>query len=203
MDMISENDNKTICNSELCTSKEASLREPPSDLCADKKDASSIQPKTRLLRDVEAKENQFIYNALYKPLDDAVDEQINQELTTSEMLRQMDLSREDFRRAISMPISEKSKGCALLFTQLQSAHSQRVINVFIGFSIVMFTFPILVLLFGMYYIAPLLGINPVVCGGFASLVSVVALMICYTIYAFMEDTSTSSSHSEVGDKKKN
>ncbi|CCW61386.1 unnamed protein product [Phytomonas sp. EM1] len=194
------------CDSRRFNSSEATLKETPPDLRAEKEASASARPKTRLLRDVESEENKFIYNALYKSPDDAVNEQIKEALTTSDMLRDMTHSREAFQKAVSMSMSEKSKGCAQLITQLRSPRSQHVVKVFIGFSVAMLTLPIVVLLFGMRYLASWLGMDSVVCGGFASLGCVVVLMASYTIYAFIEDTSPSSFHpvaTEAGDKKRN
>ena len=59
----------------------------------------TIEPaprRMRLLKDVEADENRYIYETLYKSLDDETDKSIRDELTVGDTVRQARVAKKEF-----------------------------------------------------------------------------------------------------------
>lgn len=153
-------------------------------------DAAAPAPaprKTRLLKDVEAEENRYIYETLYKSLDDTTDTAIRDALTVGDTVRLAREAKQEFTKAATMPLGEKAKGCTALLRSFSQAQNQQVAYVFIVFSVLMMTTPVIALLLGMKVIAPWLEADPTLCGGGLAVLTAVTLMTAYVVYAMVED----------------
>lgn len=146
--------------------------------------------KTRLLKDVEAEENRIIYEALYQSLDTEEERQVHEELTTGDTLRLSKEAKAQFLKAVTDPMSEKAKACGLLMKQMSSKENQRVATIFMAFSAAMFTLPVIALFVGMNLVAPRLGYDDVLCGGFLALGTTILIMATYAIYAMCFEKSS-------------
>ncbi|KAK7200852.1 hypothetical protein NESM_000143700 [Novymonas esmeraldas] len=158
--------------------------------------------RTRLLKDVEAEENRYLYETLYKSLDDTTDTAIREELTVGDTVRLAREAKVEFIKAATMPIGEKAKNCSALLRHFSERQNAQVVYVFIVFSVLMMTMPLVVLLIGMKLIAPWLGADPTTCGGGLAVLTAVILMMAYVAYAIVEDTRRGTADAPVTDSKK-
>eukprot|EP00796_Vickermania_ingenoplastis_P006126 gene6126-4406_t len=143
-------------------------------------------PTRRLipLREVEKAEDKLIYRNMYaspsaegEPSLDALRQELEQAVAHD---------REAFYKAIAAPAKEKMKRCQALSTALQQQENRQAIQGLLLCSALMFTVPIIVLLIASS-IAPRLGLNATLFGGFASVGTAVLIMAGYVVYAFYED----------------
>ncbi|KAG5467560.1 hypothetical protein CUR178_01204 [Leishmania enriettii] len=163
--------------------------------------ADAAPPKTRLLKDVEAEESRYLYKTLYASLDSAADAAVREELTVGDTVRLARKAKEEFVKATTMPLGEKARKCTELMRSF-SAKNQQVAYVFIVFSVLMMTMPVLVLLIGMNLIAPWLHVDPTLCGGGLAVFAAMLLMVSYVVYAMMEDAQRGGHNANEVDSKK-
>lgn len=146
-----------------------------------------MEGNTRLLKEVEEQENRYIYNSLYKSLEDTTDEQIRGDLGSSDTLQASRAATRQFYDAAGLPLTEKAKRCGVLISQLSQKHNRRVASVFVMVSVLMMTLPVFLLFVGMKIVSPRTGWDSILCGGFLSVGGAVAIMMAYTVYAAVEE----------------
>jgi hypothetical protein len=143
--------------------------------------------KTRLLKDVEAEENRYLYETLYKSLDDATDTSIRDELTVGDTVRYAREAKQEFLNATSLPIKEKMKGCAALVRNLAEEQNRKVAYVFVVYSVLILTLPLFMLMLGLHVLAPWWQVDATYCGGGLSVGTALVLVVSYVVYAVRED----------------
>lgn len=161
----------------------------------------AAQPKRRLLKDVQEEENRFLYEALYKSLDDDTDQAIRDDLTVGGTVRQAREAKREFIEATTKPIGVKAKDCGALLRRFSESQNQKVASVFIIVTFLMFTVPLIVLGVSMKVVAPHVGADPTLCGGLAAVFATVFLMIGYVVYAMVEDANRRKSTSSAAKEK--
>ncbi|KAL7701997.1 hypothetical protein NQL31_000293 [Lotmaria passim] len=150
----------------------------------------TIEPaprRMRLLKDVEADENRYIYETLYKSLDDETDKSIRDELTVGDTVRQARVAKKEFLTATSLPMKEKMKGCATLMRSLSEEQNKKVAYVFVVYSVLILTLPLVMLMLGLHVLAPLWGVDPTYCGGGLAVTTALVLVVSYVTHAVRED----------------
>ncbi|CBZ30972.1 conserved hypothetical protein [Leishmania mexicana MHOM/GT/2001/U1103] len=157
---------------------------------------------TRLLKDVEAEENRYLYETLYKSLDDTADTAIREELTVGDTVRFARDAKREFITAATMPLSEKAKNCSALVRSFSQKQNQQVVCVFIVFSVLMMTIPLIVLLIGTRLIAPRLDMDPTLCGGGLAVFAAISLMGSYVVYAMVEEAEFGKQNASEAESKK-
>lgn len=144
--------------------------------------------KTRLLKDVEAEEKAFLYQSLYRSLDDAADARVRDDFSsTSDILADARRAKAEFLRAAAQPLADKARGCGPLLARLAEAPNKKVASVFLTVTVAMITLPVIATVVGMQVVAPKLGWDAAGCGGFTGLGTAVLIMVGYVVYAFHED----------------
>ncbi|RNF13852.1 uncharacterized protein Tco025E_06185 [Trypanosoma conorhini] len=165
--------------------------------------SSAACPAVRTSRELEEQEREQLRKALYSDLLDYETTALKEELTAEDTIRQAREAREEFTRATMRPMNEKLEEFRGLVRILSRAEHKHVSQVFIITTAAMFTVPILVLLFGMHFVAPYLDVDSGVCGGFLALGSTIAIMTTYVTYAFWEpDPVPTAAGPSDGDKKR-
>ncbi|GET92940.1 hypothetical protein, conserved [Leishmania tarentolae] len=160
-------------------------------------------PRTmRFLKDVEVEENRYIYETLYKSLEDTADSVIRDELTVGDTVRFARDAKREFIKAATMPLGEKAKSCSALVRSFSQKENKQVAYVFIVYSVLMMTMPVIVLLIGMKLIAPRLGMDPTFCGGGLAVFTAMLLMASYVVYAMMEEPQCGKQDASVTESKK-
>lgn len=154
---------------------------------------------------MEAEENRYIYEALYKSLDDDTDTSIRDHLTVGDTVRQAREAKKEFITATTQPVKEKMKGCAALMRNLSEEKNRRVAHVFVVFSALILTLPLVMLMLGMHVFAPWWGVDATFCGGGLAVGSALVLVVSYVVYAVLEDVEDGKrkAQQEVEEKKKN
>ncbi|AYU83226.1 hypothetical protein, conserved [Leishmania donovani] len=157
---------------------------------------------TRLLKDVEADESRYLYETLYKSLDETADTAIRDELTVGDTVRFARDAKREFITAATMPLGEKAKNCSALARSFSQKKNQKVAYVFIVFSVLMMTMPVIVLLIGMRLIAPRLDMDPTLCGGGLAVFTAISLTASYVVYAMMEEAQCGKQNASETESKK-
>ncbi|KPI85781.1 hypothetical protein ABL78_5138 [Leptomonas seymouri] len=150
-------------------------------------DTETAPRKTRLLKDVEAEENRYIYETLYKSLDDQTDTNIRDELTVGDTVRQAREAKQKFLNATSLPLTEKMKGCAALVRNLSEERNKKVAYIFVLYSVLILTLPLIMLMLGLHVLAPWWKVDATYCGGGLAVGTALVLVISYVVYATLED----------------
>ncbi|KEG11373.1 hypothetical protein DQ04_02691060 [Trypanosoma grayi] len=155
----------------------------------------------RSLREAELQETELIRKMLYtSPLDEESTDATKEE-TTHDTVRLSREARDEFVKAAMRPMKEKVAEFRGFVELLGRPQNGRVVGVFLITTAVMFTIPIIVLLIGMHLVAPAIGADAGVCGGFMALGSTVIIMASYVIYAFVEPGAGAVEGRPAGDKK--
>ncbi|CAG9582777.1 conserved hypothetical protein [Leishmania major strain Friedlin] len=157
---------------------------------------------TRFLNDVEAEENRYLYETLYKSLAEPADTAIRDELTVGDTVRFARDAKREFIAAATMPMGEKVKNCSALARSFLQKKNQQVAHVFIVFSVLMTTMPVIVLLIGMRLIAPRLDMDPTLCGGGLAVFTAISLMGSYVVYAMVEEAQCGRQNASETESKK-
>ncbi|ESL09108.1 hypothetical protein TRSC58_03179 [Trypanosoma rangeli SC58] len=161
------------------------------------------RPAVRTLQEVEEQEREQLRKALYCDLLDEETTLLKEELTAEDTIRRAREAREEFTRATMRPMNEKLDGFRGFVRILSKVEHKNVFQVFIITTAAMFTVPIIVLFFGMHVVAPYLGVDSGVCGGFLALSSTLAIMAMYVMYAFSEpDLGSTAARPDFEGKKR-
>lgn len=166
--------------------------------------AEAAPRKTRLLKDVEAEENKYIYDTLYRSLDDATDTSIHDELTVGDTVRQAREAKKEFLQATALPMKEKMAGCAALVRNLSEERNKKVAYVFVVYSVLILTLPLIMLMLGLHVIAPMWQLDATYCGGGMAVGTALVLVVSYVVYAVREDIADfkRKAEQEAEEKKK-
>ncbi|KAG5492841.1 hypothetical protein JKF63_01421 [Porcisia hertigi] len=157
---------------------------------------------TRLLKDVEAEENRYIYETLYMSLDDATDTAVRNEITVEDTVRLARDAKKKFIKATTLPLGEKAKSCSDLMRIFSHRENHQVVYTFCIFSVLMITVPVFILLIGMTLIAPWLDVDATLCGGGLAVFSVMLLMMSYVVFAMVEDAQRGNPVADETETKK-
>ncbi|KPA86511.1 hypothetical protein ABB37_00657 [Leptomonas pyrrhocoris] len=175
-----------------------------SPVAATAENAEPAPRTTRLLKDVEAEENRYIYETLYKSLEDETDTNIRDELTVGDTVRQAREAKQEFLKATSLPIKEKMKGCAALMRNLSEERNKKVAYVFVVYSVLILTLPLIMLMLGIHVLAPRWKVDATYCGGGLAVGTALVLVVSYVVYAVREDIADfkRTAEQEAEEKKK-
>ncbi|CAM43636.1 conserved hypothetical protein [Leishmania braziliensis MHOM/BR/75/M2904] len=164
--------------------------------------AATAPRETRFLRDAKIEEDRYIYETLYKSLDDTTDTAIRDELTVGDTVRFARNAKREFSKATGMPLGEKAKSCTALVRSFSQKKNQKVAYVFILFSVLIMTLPVIVLFMGMKLVAPWIDMDPTLCGGGLAVFTAMSLMFSYVVFAIMEDAQCGRQNASEAESKK-
>ncbi|RHW70067.1 hypothetical protein DPX39_090061300 [Trypanosoma brucei equiperdum] len=155
----------------------------------------------RTLQEEEHREREYIRKELYSSLLNGDNAESGDEPSTKETLRMAKEAREELNRAAFRPLKDKAAGFRLFAQNMRMPHNQRVASVFLLFSVLMLTVPILILLIGMHIVAPFADVDPGTCGGLMAVFSTIVIMTVYVVYSLREAPLAGEAEAINPDKK--